>query len=63
VGGTKGPKLFEPAKATVKIFFKTLDFTYSDELLFRGIDEQGAIAHHPTALRDALLAGNRLAQD
>ena len=62
VGGTRGPKLFEPAKATVKIFFKTLDFTYSDELLFRGIDGKGAIAHHPTALRDAFLAGNRLAQ-
>ena len=63
VGGTRGPKLFEPAKATVKIFFKTLDFTYSDELLFRGIDEKGAIARHPSALREAFLAGQRLAQD
>ncbi len=63
VGGTRGPKLFEPAKATVKIFFKTLDFTYSDELFFRGIDEKGAIAHHPTALREAFWAGQRLAQD
>lgn len=63
VGGTRGPKLFEPAKATVKIFFKTLDFTYSDELLFRGIDEKGAIAQHPTALKEAFLAGQRLAQE
>ena len=63
VGGTRGPKLFEPAKATVKIFFKTLDFTYSDELLFRGIDEKGAIAQHPTALSEAFLAGQRLAQE
>lgn len=63
VGGTRGAKLFEPALATIKIWFKTLDVTYSGDLLFRGTDERGAIAQHPTALRDAFTAGKRLAAD
>jgi multimeric flavodoxin WrbA len=62
VGGTKGPKLFEPALATIKIWFKTLDFAYAGDLLFRGTDEKGAIAQHPTALSDAFAAGQRLAE-
>ena len=63
VGGTRGPKLFEPALATIKIWFKTLDCTYTDDLLFRSTDERGAIAQHPTALRDAFTAGQMLAKD
>jgi len=63
LGGTKGPKLFEPALATIRLWFKTLNVTYSGDLLFRGIDEKGAIAQHPTALRDAFTAGQRLAED
>jgi multimeric flavodoxin WrbA len=63
VAGRKGKAIFEPAIATVKSFFKTLDIAYADELLFRGIDEKGAIAHHPTALREAFEAGKRLAKD
>lgn len=61
VGGRRGQGLFQPAMATVKSFFKTLDFSYADELLFSGIDEKGAIAQHPTALKEAFLAGQRLA--
>jgi multimeric flavodoxin WrbA len=63
VGGTRGANLFEPALATIKIWFKTLDFTYGGDLLFRGTDERGVIAQHPTALRDAFTAGQRLAED
>ena len=63
VGGTKGPKLFEPALATIRIWFKTLDFTFAGDLLFRGIDERGAIAQHPTALRDAFAMGQSLVAD
>jgi len=63
VGGTRGPKLFEPALATIKIWFKTLDVIYAGDLLFRAIDERGAIAQHPTALRDAFTAGQGLAKD
>lgn len=63
VGGTRGPKLFEPAMATVKIFFKTLEFTYAGDLLYRSIDEKGAIVKHSTALSEAFKAGQKLARD
>lgn len=63
VGGTRGPKLFEPAMATVKIFFKTLEFTYAGDLLYRGIDGKGEILEHPTALREAFEAGQKLARE
>ncbi len=60
VGGTAGPKLFEPALATVKIFFKTLEIDYTGGLFFRSIDEKGAIKQHATALQEAFLAGQNL---
>ena len=60
VGGTELANLFQPALATVKSLFKVLDITYAGELLFSGIDEKGAIAKHPDALRQAFLAGQKL---
>ncbi len=63
VGGTKLANLFQPALATIKSLFRTLDITYAGELLFSGIDEKGAIAKHPDALRQAFLAGQKLVQD
>lgn len=62
-GGTKGANLFQPAIATVKIWFKTLDITYAGELLFPGIDEKGAIVEHPTALKEAFRSGQRLVEN
>ncbi len=63
VGATKVPNLFQPAIATVKSFFHTLEITYAGALLFSPIDEKGAIRRHPTALREAFLAGQRLVKD
>ena len=63
VGGRRIANLFEPALATVKTLFRVLDITYAGELLFPGIDEKGAIAKHPDALRQAFLAGQKLAED
>lgn len=63
VGGTRKADLFQPAIATVKIWFKILDITYASELLFSGIDEKGAIAEHPSALQEAFLSGQRLVED
>jgi len=63
VGSTRGPKLFEPALATVKIFFKTIEFAYDGGLFYRGIDGKGEILGHPTALREAFQAGQKLALD
>ncbi len=63
VGGRKVANLFEPALATVKTLFRILDVTYAGELLFSGIDEKGAIAKYPDALRQAFLAGQKLAEE
>ncbi|MEW6034666.1 MAG: flavodoxin family protein [Chloroflexota bacterium] len=54
-------RLFAPARATVRAFFATLDIKYAGELVFAHVDEPGAIARHPTALRDAFVAGQDLA--
>jgi len=61
VGGTGLPNLFQPAIATVKSWFKILDIEYAGELLYPRIEEKGAIAGHPTALKEAFLLGQRLA--
>ncbi len=60
VGGRKAVNLFEPALATVRALFNTLDITYAGDLLFRGIDEKGAITEHPDALKRAFLIGQKL---
>jgi multimeric flavodoxin WrbA len=63
VGGTKFAKLFDGALMVVKALFNTLDIAYAGELLFRGIDEKGAITGHPDALEQAFLAGQKLVDD
>ena len=63
VGGRKVANLFEPALATVKALFNTLNITYAGALLFPGIDEKGAIKQHPDALNQAFLAGQKLVEE
>ena len=59
VGGRKVPNLFDGALVVVKTFFRIIDVTYAGELLFSGVDEKGAIAQRPDALKQALEAGQR----
>ena len=59
-GGRKVANLFEPALVTIRAFFNTLNITYAGDLLFSGVDEKGDILKHPDALRQAVLAGQRL---
>jgi len=63
VGGTKFAKLFEPAQVTIKSLFNTLNITPAGELLFRGVDERGAIRQHPDALKQAFEAGQKVMED
>jgi multimeric flavodoxin WrbA len=63
VGGRKVANLFEPALATVKALFNTLNIIYAGDLLFPGIDEKGAIIRHPDALEQAFLAGQKLVEE
>jgi len=61
VGATRGEKLFDGPKLTVKYLFQAINTRYTDELLIRGIDKKGEIKDHPTALVDAYELGKRLA--
>lgn len=61
VGGTKLSNLFQPALATIKSWFVTLDVGYLGEVVFSGIDEAGAILQYPAALDEAFAAGQKLA--
>jgi multimeric flavodoxin WrbA len=63
VGGRKAANLFQPAVATVKAFFASLDIDYTGELVFSGIDDKGAITQYPDALKQAYLAGQKLVED
>jgi len=62
VGGRKVANLFEPALATVRALFNTLNITYAGDLLFHGVDEKGTIAKHADALQQAFLAGQKLVE-
>jgi multimeric flavodoxin WrbA len=61
-GATRGPKVFEGAKITMKWFFHSLQMEYYENLLFEGLDHRGAVQEHPTALNEAHTLGIRLAQ-
>ena len=63
VGGMKLAHLFEPSLATVKALFKVIDVDYAGDLLFPSVDEKGAIKKHPDALKQAFLAGQKLAEE
>jgi len=60
VGATRGEKLFDGARLTVRYFFKAINAAYTEELLVRGVDKRGEIKEHPTALADAYELGKRL---
>jgi hypothetical protein len=61
VGATRGAKLFDGPKLTMRYFFQAINTEYTDELLVRGVDKKGDIQEHPTALADAYALGQRLA--
>lgn len=61
VGSMARPDLFGGAVATVKAFFTTIGVRHVGDLLFLKIEEKENIMEHPTAMKDALEAGVRLA--
>jgi len=62
VGGLKLVNMFKPSLAVVKALFRVLDITYVGALTYPGIDEKGAIAKHPDALKQAFLVGQKLVE-
>ena len=61
VGGMKKEIGVECGDASAKAFFRTISVKEHKVISFLGIDAKGAIREHPTALRDAYEAGNKLA--
>jgi multimeric flavodoxin WrbA len=60
VAATRGKKLFDGVRLTVKYFFDAIDVKYSDELLIRGADQKGEVKKQPEALEEAYELGRRL---
>lgn len=60
VGGMKKEISVQCAEATAKAFFRTISVSEHETLSFTGIDAKGAILEHPTALKDAHIAGKKL---
>lgn len=60
VGGMKNNIGIQCSEATAKAFFRTISVPEHEILSFTGIDAKGAILEHPTALKEASQAGERL---
>ncbi len=60
VGATRGEKLFDGPRLTIKYFFQAINAAYTGELLIIGVDKRGEIKDHPTALNDAYELGKRI---
>ena len=63
VGGTRLKDMFGPSLAVVKTWFHILGIEYAGDLLFKGIDEKGAIKEHPDALKQAYEVGQKLVEE
>jgi len=62
VAGRTGEHLFEPALATVKAFFASLDIKYAGMVAFQGIEGRAQISDNPEALKEAFRAGEKLVE-
>ncbi|HVO84127.1 MAG TPA: flavodoxin family protein [Syntrophobacteria bacterium] len=60
VAATRGKKLFDGVRLTLRYFFDAIDVAYTDELLVRGVDEKGAVRDRPETLKEAYALGARL---
>lgn len=60
VGATKGKRLFEGVRLTVKYFFETFDAELWRNLLYRSLDFEGDVLKHPDYLDEAYTAGKEL---
>ena len=62
VGATKGKKLCEGVRLTVKYFFETFDAELWRNLLYRSLDFEGDVLKHPDYLDEAYTAGKELVE-
>ena len=62
VGGMKKEDGIHCAEGTAKSFFRTVSVPEHETLAYGGVDAKGDIVKHPTALKDAYVAGKRLGE-
>ena len=62
VGATKGKRLFEGVRLTVKYCFETFDAELWRALLYRGLDFEGDVLEHPDYLDETYTAGKELVE-
>src|SRR3990172_5479844 len=60
IGGMKKEIGVECGDATAKAFFRTISVGEQKTLSFLGVDAEGAVLEHPTALKEAFEAGREL---
>jgi multimeric flavodoxin WrbA len=60
VGGTKGKKMFESIRLTMKYWLDVLDMHYAANLFVNNVDDAGDIQKHPTAMNEAFRLGKDL---
>ena len=61
-GATRGKRLFECPALTVKNFYDALGIEYTGELVFREIDDKGAILRSPGTLDQCRTAGKEFVE-
>ena len=62
VGATKGKRLFEGVRLTVKYCFETFDAELWRALLYRGLDFEADVLEHPDYLDETYTAGKELVE-
>jgi multimeric flavodoxin WrbA len=62
-GATKGKKLFDGIRLTMKYFFDAIDTGYYANLFISSIEEAGKITENNQAMEEAFLLGAKLAND
>jgi len=60
VGATKGAKLFDGPKLTMKYFFDAVNASYTADLLVRGVVKKAEIKDHPDLLEEAYELGRKI---
>jgi multimeric flavodoxin WrbA len=61
VGGTKGRKMFECVRLTMKYFFDAAEFTYAANLFVNQVDGRAEILRVPRAMAEAARLGSAIA--
>jgi len=60
IGGSKGKKMFDSIRLTMKYFFDVLDMNYVANLFVNQVNDCGEIEKHPSAMKEAHRLGSEL---